>query len=68
MIVFVSFTAWQTSHIKRQFHKIVKHTKTVRRLLPTTCLIVFNHFVELALKGTLMQVWKSANIFSSYEK
>ena len=32
-------------------HKMVKHTQTIRRLLPTNCLSVLNHFVELAMKG-----------------
>ena len=31
-------------------HNMVKHTKTIRRLLPTNCLNVFDHFVGLALK------------------
>ena len=30
---------------------MVKHTQTVRRLLPTICLCVFDHFVGLVLKG-----------------
>ena len=30
---------------------MVKHTQIVRRLLPTNCLRVFDHFVGLALKG-----------------
>ena len=30
---------------------MVKHTQTSRRLLPTNCLSVFDHFVGLALKG-----------------
>ena len=30
---------------------MVKHTQTIRRLLPTNCLGVFYHFVGLALKG-----------------
>ena len=30
---------------------MVKHTQTVRRLLPTNCLHVFGHFVGLALTG-----------------
>ena len=30
---------------------MVKNTQTIRRLLPTNCLIVFDHFVGLALKG-----------------
>ena len=35
---------------KRKPHKMVKHTQTIRRLLHTNCLSVFDHFVELALK------------------
>ena len=30
---------------------MVKHTQTIRRLLPTNYLSVFDHFVGLALKG-----------------
>ena len=30
---------------------MVKHPQTIRRLLPTNCLSVFDHFVRLALKG-----------------
>ena len=36
----------QTQPFKRQPHKIVKNTQTIRRLLPS----VFDHFVKLALK------------------
>ena len=36
---------------KRQSHKMVKHTQTIRRLLLTNCLNVFDDFVGLALKG-----------------
>ena len=36
---------------KRQPHKIVKHTQTIRRQKPTNCLSVFGHFVRLTLKG-----------------
>ena len=42
MVLFWSF--------KRQPHKMVKHTQTIRRILPMKCLSVFNHFVGLALK------------------
>ena len=35
---------------KRQPHKMVKHTQTIRRLLPTNYLSMFGHFVGLALK------------------
>ena len=30
---------------------MVKHTQTIRRLLPTNCLSMFDYFVGLALKG-----------------
>ena len=36
---------------KRQPHHLAKHTQIIRRLLPTNCLSVFDHFVGLALKG-----------------
>ena len=29
---------------------MVRHTQTIRRLLPTNCLSVFDHFSGLALK------------------
>ena len=41
------------SKMKRQQHKIVKHTHTIRRLLPKNYLSVFDHFWGLALKGLL---------------
>ena len=31
---------------------MVKRTQTIRRLLPTNCLSVFDHFVGVALKGS----------------
>ena len=34
----------------QQPHKMVKHTQTIRRLLPTNCLSVFVYFMRLALK------------------
>ena len=40
-----------TLPFKRQLYKMVKRTQTIRRLLPTTCLSVFDHFVGLALEG-----------------
>ena len=36
---------------KRQPHKMVKHTQTIRRQKPTGCLSVLDHFVEWRLKG-----------------
>ena len=35
--------------VKRQLYKMVKHTQTIRRLLPTNFLSVFDHFGGLAL-------------------
>ena len=34
-----------------QPHEMVKYTQTIRLLLTTNCLSVFDHFVGLALKG-----------------
>ena len=34
---------------------MVKHTLITRRLLPTNCLSVFDHFVGVALKGLILQ-------------
>ena len=36
---------------KCQPHKMIKHTQTIRRLLPTNCLSLFDHFVGWRLKG-----------------
>ena len=35
---------------KRQPHKMVKHTQTIRWQEPANCLSVFDYFVGLALK------------------
>ena len=34
---------------------MVKHTETIRRLLPTNFLSVFDQVVELALKGLTLE-------------
>ena len=52
---------YQSLTIKRQPHKMVKHTQIIRRLLPTNCLSVFEHFVGSVLK------WLN-NIMSVYRK
>ena len=39
--------------------KMVKHTQTVRRCLPTNCFTVFDHFAGLALKGLLHEINKN---------
>ena len=41
---------------------MVKHTQTIYRLLQTSCLSVFDHFVGLAIKGLSM----SKNVFRHY--
>ena len=41
---------------KRQPHKIVQHSQTIRRLLPSNCLSVFDHFVGLAPKGLTKRI------------
>ena len=40
------------SPFKRQPQKMVKYTRAIRRLLPTNCLSVFDHFVGLGFKGS----------------
>ena len=45
---------------------MVKHTQTIRRLLPTNCLSVFDHFVGLAFKllgFTIIDVFQGINSF-----
>ena len=44
-----------TEPFKRQPYKIVKHTQTIRRLLPTNCSSVSDHFVGLAFKGLRLE-------------
>ena len=41
---------------KGQPHKIVKHTQTIRQLLPTNCLSMFDHIVWLTLKGLTIKL------------
>ena len=42
---------YNASPFKRQPHKIAKRTQTIRWLLTTNCLSVFNYSVGFALKG-----------------
>ena len=46
-----SLFVFRSEPFKCQPHETVKHTQTIRWMLPTNCLSVFDHFVELALKG-----------------
>ena len=50
-ITYVKVKVTAFSLFKRQPHKMVKQIQTIRRLLQTKCLSVFDHFVALALKG-----------------
>ena len=50
-------------HLGGQPHKIFKHTQTIRRLLPTDCLSMFDHFAGLALKGL-----NTSNVMKMQEK
>ena len=52
---------------KHQPHKMVKHTKTIRRLLPTNCLNVFDHFMGLALKR-LKETLQHRSSFMNFAK
>ena len=49
---------------KHQPHKLVKHTQTNCRLLPTNCLSAFGHFVGLALKRLIQADTRTASLFS----
>ena len=41
---------------------MIKHTQTIRHLLPTNCLSVFDHFVRLSLKVLKLQaVYEKVN-------
>ena len=44
---------------------MVKHAQTIRWLLPTNCLSVFDHFVALALQG-LTYHWSFFNIMRRF--
>ena len=44
-----------------------KHTQRIRRQKQTNCLSVFDHFVELALKG-LIVVYKTMNCYENCYK
>ena len=48
---FNNFFEYGRSPFKRQPHKKVKHTYTIRQQKPTNCLSVFDHIVGSALKG-----------------
>ena len=37
--------------LSTNLRKMVKYTQTIRQQQPTSCLVLFDHFVGLALKG-----------------
>ena len=41
---------------------MIEHTQTVRRLLLTNCLSVFDHFVRLTLKGLFKKFNDKCNL------
>ena len=49
---------------KRQPHKMVKRTEIIRRQQPTKCVNVFDHLVELALKGLSLpyKIYKTSKL------
>ena len=47
--VYLFLKSWLT--LSASTLQMVKHTQTIRRLLPMNYLSVFDHFVGLALKG-----------------
>ena len=54
--------------VKRQPHKMIKHTQTINRQKPTNYLNVFDHFLGLALErlkfesaDILLQSWRSSD-------
>ena len=47
-LMFFGTTEMECCH---QIDKIVKHTQKIHQLLPANYLRVFDHFVELSLKG-----------------
>ena len=51
LVMNLRLTLFCITIFKRQTYKMVKHTKTILRLLRTNCLSVFDHFVGLVLKG-----------------
>ena len=48
---------------KRQPHKMVKRTQTIRRQELTNCLSAFDNFVRLVLKGLHVSQWTQNPIF-----
>ena len=52
---------------KCQPQKMVKRTQTIRRLLPTKCLSVFDHFMGLAFKGLIRSKLNLPNPISFLE-
>ena len=54
-------------NLKRQPHKMVKHTQTIRRQKSTNCLNVFDHFVGLALKELIWIPSQVSQRFNHYQ-
>ena len=53
--------------LKRQPHKMDKHTQTIYRQQPANCLSVFDHFVGLVLKGLTGREPNEEGIFHNFK-
>ena len=47
---------------------MVKHTQTIRPLTPRNCLSVFDHFVELELKGLTLEAISGDDPIGHFEE
>ena len=47
---------------------MVKHTQTIRPLTPRNCLSVFDHFVELELKGLTLEAISGDDPLGHFEE
>ena len=56
-------TEKSSSPFNRQPYKMIIHIQTIRGLLPTDSLSVFDHFVRLALKGLMVVMKNTLEIF-----
>ena len=60
MLIYV--TTYSFEPFKREPQKMVKHTQTIRWLLPTNCLGLFDHFVGLVLKGLKTEKYRTKKL------
>ena len=58
---------WFNLTLKCQLHKMVKHSHTIRRQQPTSCLNVFDHFVGLAPKRVNRYIFSPYLVINSLQ-